>query len=184
LACGVEISLLIPHCKLNQTNRAVGVNDPRYSFKNVSWFAGRQEMDIVWEDDSRLSNTIPCNFAGLVLISLGEGGNFYGEVPNVRTLRIILKGPSFWIMMVLLGLGIGASFGVYSMIPLYLVSEKGMDRSWANTLLGMSRISTSFMVLLGGWVMDRWGLKKTLQAVFMSTGLITILLGMAYGSWL
>jgi NNP family nitrate/nitrite transporter-like MFS transporter len=122
--------------------------------------------------------------AGSIFISFGRGGTSLGQTPNPKVLRSILAEPSFWIITLLFGLGVGSSFGIYSIIPLYLVSERGMDRSWANTLLGMSRISTSFMVLLGGWVMDRWGLKKTLQAVFMSTGVLTILLGMAYGSWL
>ena len=122
--------------------------------------------------------------AGSIFIFFGKGGASLGQAPNPRVLRSILAEPSLWIMMLLFGLAVGSSFGIYSIIPLYLVSERGMDRSWANTLLGMSRILTSFMVLLGGWVMDRWGLKKTLQAVFMSTGVITILLGMAYGPWL
>jgi len=67
--------------------------------------------------------------SGMVFIIFGKGGGFPGEAPNVNTLRIILKGPSFWIMMALFSLGIGASFEVYTMMPLYLVAEKGIDRT-------------------------------------------------------
>jgi NNP family nitrate/nitrite transporter-like MFS transporter len=80
-------------------------------------------------------------------------------------------------MIVLFSLGIGASFGVYTMIPLYLVSEKGMERTWANTLLGLSRISALVMVLLSGWITDRLGAKQVLKAVFLANGLATAILG-------
>jgi NNP family nitrate/nitrite transporter-like MFS transporter len=87
-------------------------------------------------------------------------------------------------MIVLFALGIGGTIGVYSMIPLYLVSERGMERTWVNTLLGLSRILTLGVTLLAGWVTDRLGPKQTLKAVFLSTGLATILLGMASESWI
>jgi len=122
--------------------------------------------------------------AGAVFIFWGRGGAFPGEAPDSKTLRSILVEPSFWIMIALFSLGIGASFGVYSMIPLYLVSEKGMERTWANTLLGLSRISTLVIVLLSGWVTDRLGARQTLKAVFLANGLTTMTLGVVSGSWM
>jgi len=122
--------------------------------------------------------------AGAVFIFWGKGGTFPGEAPDLKTLRSILGEPSFWILIVLFSLGIGASFGVYFMIPLYLVSEKGMERTWANTLLGLSRISTLVIVLLSGWVTDRLGARRTLKAVFLANGLTTMILGIVSGAWI
>jgi NNP family nitrate/nitrite transporter-like MFS transporter len=122
--------------------------------------------------------------AGAAFVFWGKGGTFRGETPDSKTLQPILGQPSFWILLVLFSLGIGASFGVYSMIPLYLVSEKGMERTWANTLLGLSRISTLVIVLLAGWLTDRLGAKQTLKAVFLASGLSTMILGMVSGSWI
>ena len=122
--------------------------------------------------------------SGVVFMIFGKGGGFPGEAPKVSTLRIVLKEPSFWIMMALFGLGIGASFAVYTMMPLYLVSEKGMDRTWANTSVAFSRILTLGSSILVGWITDRIGPKKTLTGVFMTTGIITILLGLAPGKWI
>ncbi len=68
----------------------------------------------------------------------GKGGNSYGEAPNLRMMRSLLVDPSVLILIVLFSLALGMSSGVYSMMPLYLVSERGMDRTWANTLLGLS----------------------------------------------
>jgi NNP family nitrate/nitrite transporter-like MFS transporter len=122
--------------------------------------------------------------AGVVFAFFGKGGAFPGETPNSRILRTILGERSFWIMIALFSLGIGASFGVYTMMPLYLVVEKGMDRPWANTLVGFSRASTLGFSILSGWVTDRIGPKKTLWGVFMTTGIATILLGLVSGSWI
>lgn len=122
--------------------------------------------------------------AGVVFVFWGRGGTSPGEAPDLKTLRSILGKPSFWILIILFVLGIGASFGVYSMIPLYLVSEKGMERAWANTLLGLSRISTLVIVLLSGWVADRLGARQTLRAVFLTNGLITMMLGIVSGAWI
>ncbi len=121
--------------------------------------------------------------AGIIFVFWGKGGVFPGEAPDSRILRSIFVEPSFWIMMVLFGLGIGASFGVYAMMPLYLVSERGMDRTWANTLVGLSRVSTLGFSILSGWVTDRIGPKKTLAGVFLAAGVVTALLGLAPGSW-
>ena len=122
--------------------------------------------------------------AGAIFIFWGKGGTLPGETPDSKTLRSILRKPSFWMMIVLFSLGIGASFGVYSMIPLYLVSEKGMERSWANTLLGLSRISTLVIVLVSGWITDRLGARQVLKAVFLANGLATMILGIVSGTWI
>jgi NNP family nitrate/nitrite transporter-like MFS transporter len=122
--------------------------------------------------------------AGMVFAFFGKGGNLRGEAPNPKILRSILAEPSFWIVMALFTLGIGASFGVYAMIPLYLVSERGMERTWANTLLGLSRILTPGMAFLSGWVTDRLGVKQTLKVVFLTVGVVTVMLGIVPGSWI
>jgi NNP family nitrate/nitrite transporter-like MFS transporter len=120
---------------------------------------------------------------GVVFGFWGEGGNAYGEAPNLRMMRSLLVDPSVLILIVLFSLALGMSAGVYSMMPLYLVSERGMDRTWANTLLGLSRVATLGIVLLSGWMTDRLGVGKSLKAVFLTGGLLTCLLGVAPGSW-
>jgi NNP family nitrate/nitrite transporter-like MFS transporter len=122
--------------------------------------------------------------SGAVFMIFGKGGGFPGEAPNVSTLRVVVKEPSFWIMMALFGLGIGASFAVYTMMPLYLVSEKGIDRTWANTSIAFSRILTLGSSIVGGWITDRIGPRKTLMGVFVTVGIITILLGVVPGWWI
>ena len=87
-------------------------------------------------------------------------------------------------MMVMFGLGIGTSFGVYAMLPLYLISERGLDRTWANTLIALSRVAGLLIAFGAGWFVDRWGVRKSLAVFFGATGVLTILLGTLAGPWL
>jgi NNP family nitrate/nitrite transporter-like MFS transporter len=123
-------------------------------------------------------------FAGVAFIRLGRGGAFAGESPNARTLGVLLPQPSFWIMIVFFSMGIGVTLGVYTMLPLYLVAERGFERVWANTLVALSRIAGPGVAFLAGWATDQLGPRRALAGVFLSTGLATMLLGMVHGGWI
>ena len=121
---------------------------------------------------------------GLAYTRYGRGGTFKGEAPTFQVISVLLRDPSFWIMIVMFGLGIGTSFGVYTMLPLYLISERGLDRTWANTLIALSRVAGLLIAFGAGWFVDRWGVKKSLTVFFGATGVLTILLGALHGPWL
>ncbi len=121
---------------------------------------------------------------GLAYARYGRGGTFKGEVPTFQVVSVLLRDPSFWIMMVMFGLGIGTSFGVYTMLPLYLISERGLDRTWANTLIALSRVAGLLIAFGAGWFVDRGGVRKSLAIFFGATGVLTILLGALTGPWL
>lgn len=122
--------------------------------------------------------------AGIAFARFGRGGAFPGEVPGMRSFRPLFSEPSFWIMMVLFTLGIGGTLGVYTMLPLYLVAEYGMDRNRANTLIALSRIPGPVMAFLAGWATDRVAPERTMGVIFLLTGSATILLGAAPGPWI
>ena len=113
-----------------------------------------------------------------------KGGNFPGESPNFLSVKTLFSDKSFWIMMVLFSYGICATLGIYTMLPLFLVAQHGLERNWANTLVALSRISGMFMAFLAGWMTDRMGPGLTMSGVFLMAGLATILLGSLTGSWL
>ena len=140
----------------------------------LGWFSWRGVLTFIG---------IASLIGGMVFVFWGKGGNSYGETPNLRMMRSLLVDPSVLILIVLFTLALGMSVGVYSMMPLYLVSERGMDRTWANTLVGLSRVATLGTVLVSGWMTDRLGVEKNLRAVFLTAGLLTCLLGVAPGSW-
>jgi len=121
--------------------------------------------------------------AGLAFARFGHGGRSLGEAPGFHSIKSLLAEPSFWIMAFLFSIGISGTLGIFTMLPLYLVAEHGIERNWANTLIAVSRISGLFMAFLAGWVSDRFGPNRTISIVFLLTGLATILLGVLPTNW-
>jgi nitrate/nitrite transporter NarK len=91
---------------------------------------------------------------------------------------------AFWLMVVLFGLGVSSTVGVYAMLPLYLVAERNLEPSWANILVALSRSHGPLLGLLGGWASDRLGAKQTIVISLIFTGAITFLLGVLSNEWL
>ncbi len=120
----------------------------------------------------------------VVFARFGRGGEFKGQVPNVASMKALFGNPAFGIMIVLFSLGISGTLGLFTMLPLYLVSEQGFDRSWANTLIALSRIGGLGIVFFGGWTVDRFGPKRVLKIVFALSGVLTLLLGLVPKSWI
>lgn len=72
-----------------------------------------------------------------------------------------------------------SSLGVYSILPLYLVKERGIDYYLANTLLGISRAGGIVVPILIGFLLDRYGYRRMLMLSLLTTGLSTISLSIA-----
>jgi NNP family nitrate/nitrite transporter-like MFS transporter len=121
---------------------------------------------------------------GAVFARFGRGGEFRGEPPGFRSFKALLKQPSFLIMIALFGLGLVGNYGIFTILPLYLVTDRGLEQNWANTLIALSRISGIGMTFLAGWVTDRLGPRKTLIGAFLLTGSVTVLLGLFPYPWI
>jgi len=120
---------------------------------------------------------------GIAFARFGKGGNFLGEAPKFSAIKTIIKARDFWILIFLFSLAITSTLGIYNMLPLYLVAEHGVNQEWANSLVGISRISTLGMAFLSGWATDRLGPKSIMLSVFFVTGILTLLLGIVSTSW-
>ena len=70
------------------------------------------------------------------------------------------------------------------MLPLYLVADHGIFRVHANTIVAISRVSTIFIVFIGGWAADRFGATRTMSIIFLLTGIMTLFLGLVNTSWI
>ena len=120
---------------------------------------------------------------GIIFLRYGKGGLFLGNAPNFKAIKPILKVPNFWVLILLFGLAITSTLGIYNMLPLYLTAEHGFTLEWANSLVGMSRISTLGMAFLAGLATDRLGPKTIMICVFFVTGILTVLLGLVSTHW-
>jgi NNP family nitrate/nitrite transporter-like MFS transporter len=151
------------------------VTAPLISEMLLHWFSWRGVLGILGVSSA---------LCGCVFWWFGQGGKFQGQVPSLSSYRNLFAQPSFWIVTILFALGIGGSFGIYTMLPLYLTAGQSMDRPFANTLIGLSRVSGLFTAPISGWVTDRVGPRKTLIFVLFLAGLTTMLMGLASGPWL
>jgi MFS transporter, NNP family, nitrate/nitrite transporter len=164
--------------------KAVAVHElaPNLSFVLAPLFA---EAVLIWFSwrSALVALGIAAILLSLVFARRSRMGNFTGEAPGFGSLKALAAEPSFWLMVFLFSLGIGSTFGIYTMLPLFLVSEHGLDRDFANTIVASSRLIGVFMALVGGWVTDRVGPRRTLGIVFLLTGVFTLALGLAPTRW-
>ena len=178
------ISTLTSLVNPNQWGKALAIHElapntstlvaPLLSELLLQWFSWRATLALIGSASIVI---------GVIFARFGRGGEFIGQPPSVASFRTILTTPAFWIITALFGLAISGSLGVYAMLPLFLVTERGLDRYWANTLVALSRISGIGMAFLAGWATDRFGPRRIMTVVFLLTGLMTALLGSVEGYW-
>lgn len=108
-------------------------------------------------------------------------GNFPGEPPNPASVKPVVTTKSFWVLMFLFALGMGAQVGVYTMLPLYLHQERDMTIASASTLMGLANIAPLATVFVSGWVTSRIGEKRALALFLCLTGIMTVLVGLTSG---
>lgn len=91
----------------------------------------------------------------------------------------LFKKRTIWIMILFWILSSGSSMGVYSILPLYLIKERGIDFDLANNLLGISRVGGMAVPILIGFLADRYGYRTILFLSLLMTGLSTIALSLS-----
>lgn len=92
----------------------------------------------------------------------------------------LLRDKRIWVLAILMGIGASANIGIYAIIPLFLVSERGFTLIGANQLLGITRVVGVAVPLVAGFLADRFGYIRTLIVIMISTGAFTILMALAH----
>jgi NNP family nitrate/nitrite transporter-like MFS transporter len=102
--------------------------------------------------------------------------------PTKERVRYIdfFKSRTTWIMGLFWMVSAASNLGVYSILPLYLIKERGMDFALANTLFGISRVCGLFVSILTGFLTDRYGYRRMIKWSIVTTGLSTV--GLALSS--
>jgi NNP family nitrate/nitrite transporter-like MFS transporter len=148
---------------------------PLLSVAFLTWFSWRTAL---------MSIGVLCILVAFAFIRFGKCGDFPGDAPKPSLVRELISTKPFWVMVVLFAFAMGGQVGVYTMLPLYLVTDHGLDRDFANTLVGLSQISGLFMTFVAGWVTDKIGEKKAMAIFLIVAGIATVLLGGLSGTWL
>ena len=168
-----------------QLGRAFGVHEiaPNLAFLTAPLFAAWLLPALQWQQVFLLlaaATTGAAMLYGLV----GRETRLKGAAPNLSRCLELIRLPEFWLMVILFSMGISATLGVYSVLPMFLVSEHGMTEQSANMLVGISRSTTLITAFFGGWLSDRFGSLRTMAVVLLLTGLFTALLGFGPGQLL
>jgi NNP family nitrate/nitrite transporter-like MFS transporter len=116
--------------------------------------------------------------AGLILFGLFSPDP-RAEIEDRPRFVDVLQQREFWIMAVLWVFAVACNAGVYNVIPLFLVKERGMSLTLANTVFGISRIAGPVVTVLAGFLADRYGARKTLFLGFLIIGASTVGLALA-----
>jgi NNP family nitrate/nitrite transporter-like MFS transporter len=138
----------------------------------LSWFSWRTSL--LWIVGL-------CVLAGLLFIIFRGVGSFPGDPPIPSMLGPVVRLHSFWVMAFLFALGMAAQAGVYSMLPMYLTTERGMSVAGANTFLGLANIAPLIMLFIAGWVTDRIGEKWTMTFYLFVAGIGVLFTGLLSG---
>ena len=112
----------------------------------------------------------------------GQGGS-RGVAPKLSTFQAFFRQKNFWKLVLLFGLGVGSTLGIYSMLPVYFI-DQGIERGLGNSMLSASRTLSIPVVLIGGWLTDRIGVRRSLKIILITGGVLTALIGMLKGYWL
>jgi len=83
----------------------------------------------------------------------------------------VLRRKDFWIMATLWSFAAAGGLGLYNLIPLFLVNEKGLSIDLANSIFGVSRIGGLVVTFLAGFLIDRFGVKSVLLLSLLGSGL-------------
>jgi MFS family permease len=106
-----------------------------------------------------------------------------GEMSQQKSpISNLLKRRTLWIIGFLWIFASASSLGLYSVLPLYLIRERGIDFDFANTLFGISRVGAVFVSIFIGFLIDRYGYRLIAMLCLVTTGLSTI--GLALSSTL
>jgi NNP family nitrate/nitrite transporter-like MFS transporter len=91
----------------------------------------------------------------------------------------LFKKRSVWVLGVLWMAASASYAGLYSILPLFLINERGLVFDHANTLIGISKAGGLFFSIASGFLVDRYGYRRLIIFSLLSTGLSTIALGLA-----
>jgi NNP family nitrate/nitrite transporter-like MFS transporter len=153
---------------------------PNLAFITAPLLAEALFATISWRGVLAVVGSVAILLGGCFALS-GHGGSQRGEPPRLQTMAGLLRDPSVWAMMLIFAAGVGSSLGVYSMLPLFLVSDVGMTLRAANSITGLSRVACVAVAFVSGWLTDRMGHRRALAVALATTATLNLCMGLFPG---
>jgi NNP family nitrate/nitrite transporter-like MFS transporter len=153
---------------------------PNLAFITAPLLAEALFATISWRGVLAVVGSVAILLGGCFALS-GHGASQRGEPPRLQTIAGLLRDPSVWAMMLIFAAGVGSSLGLYSMLPLFLVSDVGMTLRTANGITGLSRVACLAVAFFSGWLTDRMGHRRALTVALITTASLNLCLGLFPG---
>lgn len=131
-----------------------------------------------------LTSALLAFILSVLFLRYSPAGNFPGSPPHLSHLKELIKKPLLWAVAGFLTLAACSTYGVFSIMPTFLVDEEGLPLELVNGVISASRISGVVMVFLSGWLVDRLGTVRLIAIVMLFTGVLTAAVGVAHGNLL
>jgi NNP family nitrate/nitrite transporter-like MFS transporter len=114
----------------------------------------------------------------------GRGSDLHGTKVDAKAIRELLGKTEIRVSFVLFGLAMALSYGLFVMLPLYLVADRGWDREIANMTISLSRVPALIGLLGVGWAVDRIGPTRIIWASLFFSGIASVMMSLVPDSWL
>ncbi|MBN1958358.1 MAG: MFS transporter [Desulfuromonadales bacterium] len=135
-----------------------------------------------WHQVLLCQGLLTLGIVGAHRLYAGQGGS-RGIAPRLATFKDFFRQKNFWKLVLLFGMGVGSTLGIYSMLPVYFI-DQGIERDLGNGMLSASRTLSIPVVLVGGWLTDRIGVRRSLRIILVTAGLLTASIGVLQGYWI
>jgi len=174
-----SVTGLVPR---KQSGTAIAIHElgPNFAFFFAPFIAGILLGPLNWRSLLLLSG-LSCYIMAGIFFTFSKAGKFSGEPPKARNILPIVREPSFWAAVCLMVLSVAASQGIFSILPTFLNTERNLELSLVNRLIGLSRISGLAVVLISGYLGDKFGIAKLALILCIFSAVFTILLGVSEG---
>ena len=117
----------------------------------------------------------------LIYSRRGSGGLSHGKPPHFSRMRAVIRLPEAWFIFFLFCVALSAQQGIFSILPMFLVTDKGITPDRVNTLISLSRISGVVILFVSGALVDRFGARPVIVTVFVVSGIATVFVALAGG---
>lgn len=116
-------------------------------------------------------------FCGLVFWATAKRPAEKSHLPCLDYFKEVIASPTNRWIFVLHVLAMGLNLGIYMTAPAYFSMEQSLPQNAVYTTLSGSRVMGIFTSILGGFLIDFWGLRFALTAVLFLAGISTLCLG-------
>jgi MFS family permease len=115
--------------------------------------------------------------SGLIFEATAKNRTERGDLPSLDYFKEAITSPTNRWVFVLHVLAMGLNLGIYLTAPAYFSIDHIVPQDTIYATLSLSRVMGIFASILGGILIDFWGLRFALTAVLFSAGISTCCLG-------